>query len=168
MQERRDSGGVVRLDRAELGAFGWHGPYRTGTPVPPAGIPGPQDAPASARPQFREGSELPSVVIAAHDEEAVLGACLRSLLSEGVERDRIVVVANGCSDRTAEVARDHGVVVVEREEPGKAAALNAGDAVAHGFPGSTWTRTSCRPPVRSRRSSPRSSPACWRPSPAGG
>ena len=73
-------------------------------------------------------------MIAAHDEEAVLGACLSSLLSEGVEKNRIVVVANGCGDRTAQVARDHGVVVVEREEPGKAAALNAGDAVAHGFP----------------------------------
>ena len=102
--------------------------------MPPTGNPGPQDAPSSARAQFREGPALPSVVIAAHDEEAVLGACLRSLLSEGVGKDRIVVVANGCSDRTAEVARDHGVVVVEREEPGKAAALNAGDAVAQGFP----------------------------------
>jgi glycosyltransferase involved in cell wall biosynthesis len=77
---------------------------------------------------------MPSVVIAAHNEEAVLGACLASLMRAGLAGDDIVVVANGCSDRTADVAREQAVVVVDRPEPGKAAALNAGDAVASGFP----------------------------------
>lgn len=77
---------------------------------------------------------MPSVVIAAHNEEAVLGACLESLFLGGLTGEDIVVVANGCSDRTADVARERGVVVVDRPEPGKAAALNAGDAVARGFP----------------------------------
>lgn len=77
---------------------------------------------------------MPSVVIAAHNEEAVLGVCLESLHREGLNCEDIVVVPNGCSDRTADVARRHGVVVVDRAKPGKAAALNAGDAVAHGFP----------------------------------
>jgi len=77
---------------------------------------------------------MPSVVIAAHNEETVLGACLESLFRAGLTGQDVVVVANGCSDHTAEVARKHGVVVVDRPEPGKAAALNAGDVVARGFP----------------------------------
>ena len=77
---------------------------------------------------------MPSVVIAAHNEESGVGACLDALLSQGLHGHEIVVVANGCSDRTAEVARERGVVVVDREQPGKSAALNAGDAVAVGYP----------------------------------
>ncbi|WP_375386194.1 glycosyltransferase [uncultured Microbacterium sp.] len=72
----------------------------------------------------------PTFVIAAHDEERVIGACLDALLGQGVRGDEIIVVANGCSDRTADVAAEYGVIVIDREEPGKAGALNAGDAVA--------------------------------------
>lgn len=46
----------------------------------------------------------------------------------------IVVAPNGCTDRTAEVARGYGVRVVELATPGKPAALNAADAVATGGP----------------------------------
>ncbi len=75
-----------------------------------------------------------SVVIAAHNEEAVLGACLDAVLA-GERPPTVVVSANGCTDRTAEVAeRRPGVVVVDRPEPGKAAALNAADGVAEGYP----------------------------------
>jgi glycosyltransferase involved in cell wall biosynthesis len=77
-----------------------------------------------------------SVVIAAHNEAAVLGRCLDSLLA-GAEPGEfeIVVVANGCSDATAEVAAARpGVRVVDMPAPGKIAALNAGDALASGFP----------------------------------
>jgi glycosyltransferase involved in cell wall biosynthesis len=77
---------------------------------------------------------MPGVVIAAHNEESVIGACLGALLSQGVGADDIVVVANGCTDRTAERARDHGVTVIDLVEPGKAGALNAGDAAATGYP----------------------------------
>jgi glycosyltransferase involved in cell wall biosynthesis len=77
-----------------------------------------------------------SVVIAAHNEAAVLGRCLRGLLAhaEPGEFD-VVVVANGCTDTTAEIARSFpGVRVVELERADKAAALNVGDSVADGFP----------------------------------
>lgn len=77
-----------------------------------------------------------SVVIAAHNEQAVIGTTLRTLLA-GEEPGRIdvTVVANGCTDATAEVARSvPGVRVVELAEPGKPGALNAGDQVAIGFP----------------------------------
>jgi glycosyltransferase involved in cell wall biosynthesis len=77
---------------------------------------------------------MPSVVIAAHNEESVIGACLDALLAQGMRPSDVVVVANGCADRTAEVARERGVVVIDLPEPGKAGALNAGDAAAVGYP----------------------------------
>lgn len=77
-----------------------------------------------------------SIVIPAHDEERVLGRLLAALTSDGGTPFEIVVVCNGCSDATADVARAAGsdVVVVELEQPSKHAALRAGNAVASTFP----------------------------------
>jgi glycosyltransferase involved in cell wall biosynthesis len=73
-----------------------------------------------------------SVVIAAHNEEAVIGRCLDAIRSDRLD---ITVVANGCTDRTAEVAAQRpGVRVLDLAAAGKPGALNAGDAVAVGFP----------------------------------
>ena len=67
-----------------------------------------------------------SFVIPAHNEEAVIGRCLTALLA-GARRDEldIIVVCNGCTDRTAEVARciwdnlhPHGVAVVIEAQHG--------------------------------------------------
>jgi glycosyltransferase involved in cell wall biosynthesis len=77
-----------------------------------------------------------SVVIPAHNEAAVIGRCLDLLLADraGTPLD-ITVVANGCSDRTAELARARpGVRVIEVPEASKSAALNVGDATAAGWP----------------------------------
>lgn len=72
-----------------------------------------------------------SVVIPAHNEAAVLSACLSRLPGQ-VE---IIVIANGCTDDTAAVAARHpGVRVIELVEASKAAALRAGDAAATSFP----------------------------------
>ncbi|RKR88054.1 glycosyltransferase involved in cell wall biosynthesis [Micromonospora pisi] len=79
---------------------------------------------------------MTSVVIAAHNEAAVLPRCLRQLL-DGAEPGEfeVVVVANGCTDATAELARSiPGVQVLELVEASKSAALNAGDAAATRFP----------------------------------
>jgi hypothetical protein len=46
----------------------------------------------------------------------------------------VIVVANACTDRTAEIARDAGVQVVETSIPGKANALRLGDAECVTFP----------------------------------
>ena len=74
-----------------------------------------------------------SVVVPAHDEEAVLGRLLGALCSS-VPLE-VVVVSNGSSDRTAEIARRFpGVRVVEIAQASKRAALIAGDAVATSFP----------------------------------
>lgn len=78
---------------------------------------------------------LGSVVIAAYDEQSVIGRCLAHLLSGFDDGDiDVVVVPNGCSDGTADVARTFPVCVVERAEPSKPAALRAGDAAATAFP----------------------------------
>lgn len=75
-----------------------------------------------------------SIVIAAHNEEETLPATLAALL-DGNRDPEVVVVPNGCTDRTAEVARSFpGVRVVELEQGGKPQALNAGDAAATSFP----------------------------------
>lgn len=78
---------------------------------------------------------MTSVVIAAHNEEAVIGRCLEALSKQrlGTELD-VVVVANGCVDQTATIARLHDAKVVETDEPGKANALNLADEVALGYP----------------------------------
>ncbi len=79
---------------------------------------------------------MTSVVVAAHNEAAVIGRCLDALLAEAAPGEfDVTVVANGCTDDTAAVAAARpGVRVVELATAGKAAALNAGDAVAAGFP----------------------------------
>lgn len=76
---------------------------------------------------------IASVVIPAHNEEAVIGRCLGALLRDASPGEfRVVVVANGCSDRTADVARAFGdrVVVIDTPTPGKTNALNLGDEAA--------------------------------------
>ena len=76
-----------------------------------------------------------SIVIPAHNEEAVIEANLRRLLAtaEPGEFD-VVVVPNACLDRTAEIARAVGVRVVETPVGGKAHALALGDEACLTFP----------------------------------
>lgn len=78
---------------------------------------------------------MASIVIPAHNEEAVIEANLRRLLAtaEPGEFD-VVVVPNNCRDRTAEIARAVGVRVVETPIGGKAHALALGDEACTAFP----------------------------------
>ena len=79
---------------------------------------------------------MTSIVIAAYNEAAVVGRCLDAVLA-GVAPGEfdVTVVANGCTDATAQVAAARpGVRVLELPSAGKVAALNAGDAVAVGYP----------------------------------
>jgi hypothetical protein len=54
------------------------------------------------------------VLIPAHNEEAGLGPTLASLAPELIPGDRVLVIADNCTDRTADVARCSGAEVVER------------------------------------------------------
>src|SRR5687767_14075885 len=80
---------------------------------------------------------MPSVVIPACNEETVIGRCLMALL-DGAAADEleVVVVCNGCSDGTAELARrfGRGVRVLETPVGSKIQSLNMGDAAATRFP----------------------------------
>lgn len=62
-----------------------------------------------------------AVLIAAHDEAAVIGALVDSLCAQTYPAQRIgiFVAADRCSDRTAEIARAHGAIVFERRAGGR-------------------------------------------------
>src|SRR3954453_2543277 len=78
-----------------------------------------------------------SVIIAAHNEGAVIEATLRSVLANRVDRPvQVIVVANGCSDDTAEKARKFApaVEVIETPVGNKINAINLGDRAAKYFP----------------------------------
>jgi cellulose synthase/poly-beta-1,6-N-acetylglucosamine synthase-like glycosyltransferase len=58
-------------------------------------------------------------LVSAHNEEVLIGECVRSLLGVEYPADSllVVVIANNCTDRTAEVARAAGARVMERTDP---------------------------------------------------
>ncbi len=69
------------------------------------------------------------VLVPAHDEELVIGHCLEAIEADRRPGDRVLVVADRCSDSTAKIARGFGATVLERgpdDEPGRAAARQAG------------------------------------------
>jgi glycosyltransferase involved in cell wall biosynthesis len=76
-----------------------------------------------------------SVVIPAHNEEAVIGRLL-SALGDVAEQDEIVVVCDGCTDATADMVRTFaGIRVIKSQtRRGKAEALNTGDLYLKTFP----------------------------------
>ena len=70
-----------------------------------------------------------TVLIPAHDEEAVIAKTLKSVSHQLLADDRLVVVADNCTDKTAEIARDAGAKVLERfneVDRGKGFALHHG------------------------------------------
>jgi glycosyltransferase involved in cell wall biosynthesis len=70
-----------------------------------------------------------AILIPAHNEEAGISATLRSIAPQLEGRDRLIVVADNCSDRTIAVAEADGAEVVARtdwEKRGKGFALDFG------------------------------------------
>jgi len=90
------------------------------------------------------GTPAVSVILPASNEAALIGGCLEALCASHWPDEapvEVIVIANGCRDDTAERARaktpafaQRGwtLQVLERQEGGKLAALDAGDAAASG------------------------------------
>ena len=69
------------------------------------------------------------VLVPAHNEERVIRSGLEAIMADRRALDIVLVVADRCSDRTAEIARSLGAVVLERgpdQLGGRAAARQAG------------------------------------------
>lgn len=76
-----------------------------------------------------------SVIIPAHNEELFLPACLASIAraAEGFPHEiERVVVLNRCTDRTEEIARDAGCLLVQEDTPNLARIRNAGITASTG------------------------------------
>jgi len=78
-----------------------------------------------------------TIIVPAHNEEFALARLLAALLHGTTAGEfAIVVVCNGCTDRTAQIARsfEPDVAVVELAVASKPAALHAGASLAQAFP----------------------------------
>jgi len=86
-------------------------------------VPGRKPAPES-----RSEPSL-AVLVPAHDEALVIGETLRGISSQLSPKDRLVVIADNCTDDTAQIAGAHGAEVISRSDAakrGKSYALDFG------------------------------------------
>jgi cellulose synthase/poly-beta-1,6-N-acetylglucosamine synthase-like glycosyltransferase/peptidoglycan/xylan/chitin deacetylase (PgdA/CDA1 family) len=75
-----------------------------------------------------------SIIVPAYNESAVIQSCLKSVLASHYERFEVIVVDDGSSDNTFELAstmNDRRLRVLRKENGGKASALNHG--IAHAY-----------------------------------
>jgi cellulose synthase/poly-beta-1,6-N-acetylglucosamine synthase-like glycosyltransferase len=89
---------------------------------------------ARARKQGIATEDFPlTVVVPAHNEEALIGRCVRSIKSSGGRSVDLVVIAHNCTDATATEAEAAGARVLVLNDPqkkGKGCALSYGFAEA--------------------------------------
>lgn len=80
-----------------------------------------------AEAERRPVTRMISVIIPAHNEEAYLGATLEALRNQSYGWFEVIVVVNGCTDRTAEIARGrcHRLIVLSQKSLGVARNLGA-------------------------------------------
>ncbi|HBE18089.1 MAG TPA: glycosyl transferase [Cyanobacteria bacterium UBA11149] len=70
-----------------------------------------------------------AVLVPAHNESSGIGATIETLKPQLTERDRIIVIADNCTDETATIARELGATAIERKDTslrGKGYALDYG------------------------------------------
>jgi glycosyltransferase involved in cell wall biosynthesis len=85
------------------------------------------------RPRYTpKGAPLISVVIPAHNEEAYLPRTLEAVRRQSYPRVEVIVVANGCTDRTPQVARHHCDKLVIVSKKALSLARNLGAKLARG------------------------------------
>lgn len=79
-----------------------------------------------------------TLIIPAHNEEAVIARCLQTAMNGAPAADsvEIIVAANGCEDRTTEIAREVAprAVVLDLPTGSKTGAINAANRIASHFP----------------------------------
>lgn len=92
------------------------------------------------RVQFNDGADQirMAVIVPAHNEEALVGRCVRSLKATRPSAVEVIVIAHNCADATASEASRAGARVLELNDPdqtGKGYALQHGvtTALAEGF-----------------------------------
>ena len=88
---------------------------------------GQRETPWFASREVKRVSRMISVIIPAHNEERYLGSTLEALHRQSYGWSEIIVVANGCTDHTAEVARGrcHRLIVLSQKSLGVARNLGA-------------------------------------------
>lgn len=85
--------------------------------------------PARSRPMGNSARPRVAVLVPAHDEASIIRATLATIAPQLLEGDRLLVVADNCTDDTARLAREAGAEVVERHDAllrGKGYALDFG------------------------------------------
>ena len=85
--------------------------------------------PARSRPMGNSVRPRVAVLVPAHDEASIIRATLATIGPQLLEGDRLLVVADNCTDDTARLAREAGAEVVERHDAllrGKGYALDFG------------------------------------------
>lgn len=85
---------------------------------------------AMSAPEGAAPSASAAVLIPAHNEQDVIGETVRVIRAQLRPADRLVVVADNCTDETAQVARAAGAEVLERTDKVQ---RGKGYALAHGL-----------------------------------
>jgi cellulose synthase/poly-beta-1,6-N-acetylglucosamine synthase-like glycosyltransferase len=70
-----------------------------------------------------------AILVPAHNEEIVIASTLEKLTKQLKDNDRLIVIADNCTDATAKIARTIGATVIERQDVnlrGKGYALDYG------------------------------------------
>ena len=77
-----------------------------------------------------------SVIVPAHNEEQYIGKCLQAIRTAEEQTEsgsvQIIVVANRCTDKTAEIAAQYGAEIIENQDKCIASIRNAGAKAAAG------------------------------------
>jgi GT2 family glycosyltransferase len=88
---------------------------------------------APARRPGRAGRPLVSVVVPAYNAQKTLTLCLESALTQSYAALEVIVVDDASTDRTADIGRELGCVLIEQPaNRGVSAARNAGAAASRG------------------------------------
>jgi glycosyltransferase involved in cell wall biosynthesis len=76
-----------------------------------------------------------SVIVPAHNEEALIRACLESIKNSAknyADDIEVIVALNRCTDRTKEIARKHGAITIKEDRQNLAAIRNTAARAAAG------------------------------------